>query len=106
MAGLRDRALPTLMLYSLARVSAVLGMRRQDYFGQGIRGWLTFHEKGGSGTTSRRITGPQRPSTRTSRRVGSRKRKVPLFESNGRAGAAADAPGARAAARPGDDQAT
>ena len=35
------------MLYSFARVSAVLGMRRQDYFGQGSRGWLRLHEKGG-----------------------------------------------------------
>ena len=34
------------MLYSFARVSAVLGMRRQDYFGQS-RGWLRLHEKGG-----------------------------------------------------------
>ena len=35
------------MLYSFARVSAVLGMRRQDYFGQGSRGWFRLHEKGG-----------------------------------------------------------
>ena len=35
------------MLYSFARVSAVSGMRRQDYFGQGSRGWLRLHEKGG-----------------------------------------------------------
>ena len=47
LAGLRDRALLSVMLYSFARVSAVLGMRRQDYFGQGARGWLRLHEKGG-----------------------------------------------------------
>ena len=47
LAGLRDRALLCVMLYSFARVSAVLGMRRQDYFGQGSRGWLRLHEKGG-----------------------------------------------------------
>ena len=47
LAGLRDRALLSVMLYSFARVSAVLGMRRQDYFGQGNRGWLRLHEKGG-----------------------------------------------------------
>ena len=35
------------MLYSFARVSAVLGMRRQDYFRQGSRAWLRLHEKGG-----------------------------------------------------------
>ena len=47
LAGLRDPALLSVMLYSFARVSAVLGMRRQDYFGQGSRGWLRLHEKGG-----------------------------------------------------------
>ena len=47
LAELRDRALLSVMLYSFARVSAVLGMRRQDYFGQGSRGWLRLHEKGG-----------------------------------------------------------
>ena len=47
LAGLRDRALVSVMLYSFARVSAVLGMRRQDYFGQGSRGWFRLHEKGG-----------------------------------------------------------
>ena len=34
------------MLYSVARVSAVIGMRRQDYFRQEGRGWLRLHEKG------------------------------------------------------------
>ena len=47
LVGLRDRALLSVMLYSFARVSAVLGMRRQDYFGQGSGGWLRLHEKGG-----------------------------------------------------------
>ena len=47
LAGLRDRALLSVMLYSFARVSAVLGMRRQDYFGQANRAWLRLHEKGG-----------------------------------------------------------
>ena len=47
LAGLRDRALLSVMLYSFARVSAVLGMRRGDYFLQGSRGWLRLHEKGG-----------------------------------------------------------
>ena len=34
LAGRRDRALVSAMLYSVARVSAVLAMRRQDYFRQ------------------------------------------------------------------------
>ena len=48
LAGLRDRALVSVMLYSFARVSAVSGMRRQDYFRQEGRGWLRLHEKGGT----------------------------------------------------------
>ena len=35
------------MVYSVARVSAVVAMRRQDYFRQESRGWLRLHEKGG-----------------------------------------------------------
>ena len=45
--GLRDRALLSVLVYSFARVSAAVGMRRQDYFLQGKRGWLRLHEKGG-----------------------------------------------------------
>ena len=47
LVGLRDRALLSVMVYSFARVSAAVGMRRQDYFRQGLRGWLRLHEKGG-----------------------------------------------------------
>ena len=45
LAGLRDRAL--IMLFSFARVSAVLSLKRQDFYYQGPRRWLRFHEKGG-----------------------------------------------------------
>ena len=48
LAGLRDRALVSVRLYSVARVSAVIGMRRQDYFRQDRQGWLRLHEKGGT----------------------------------------------------------
>ena len=47
LVGLRDRALLSVLVYSFARVSAAVGMRRQDYFRQGTRGWLRLHEKGG-----------------------------------------------------------
>ena len=47
-AGRRDRALVSVRLYSVARVSAVIGMRRQDYFRQERQGWLRLHEKGGT----------------------------------------------------------
>ena len=46
LAGRRDRALVSVMLYSFARVSAVIGMRRPDYFRQERQGWLRLHEKG------------------------------------------------------------
>ena len=46
-AGLRDRALIGVMVYSFARVSAVIGMRVEDYFQQGKRWWFRLHEKGG-----------------------------------------------------------
>jgi integrase len=45
--GLRDRALIGLMVYSSARVSAAIGMRVEDYYGQGKRWWVRLHEKGG-----------------------------------------------------------
>jgi site-specific recombinase XerD len=45
--GLRDRALIGLMAYSFARVSAAIGMRVEDYYGQGKHWWLRLHEKGG-----------------------------------------------------------
>ena len=45
--GLRDRALIGVMVYSFARVSAVIGMRVEDYYQNGKRWWLRLHEKGG-----------------------------------------------------------
>ena len=46
-AGLRDRALVGVMVYSFARVGAVVGMRVEDYFRNGKRFWFRLHEKGG-----------------------------------------------------------
>src|SRR5262249_5701362 len=46
-AGLRDRALIGVMVYSFARVGAVVGMNVEDYYAQGKRWWLRLHEKGG-----------------------------------------------------------
>ena len=47
LVGLRDRALIGTMVYTFARVSAVLQMKVRDYFVQGRRGWVRLHEKGG-----------------------------------------------------------
>lgn len=45
--GLRDRAVIGVMVYSFARVSAVVGMNGADYYQNGKRSWLRLHEKGG-----------------------------------------------------------
>jgi integrase len=45
--GLRDRALIGVMLFSFARVSAVLGMRVGDFYENGRRKWFRLLEKGG-----------------------------------------------------------
>jgi len=46
-AGLRDRALISLMVYSFARIGAALGMKVEDVFTQNRRLWVRLHEKGG-----------------------------------------------------------
>jgi site-specific recombinase XerD len=45
--GLRDRALIALMVFTFARIGAAVGMKVEDYFIQGRRGWVRLHEKGG-----------------------------------------------------------
>jgi site-specific recombinase XerD len=45
--GLRDRALIAIMVYSFARIGAVIQMKVGDYFVQGRRRWVRLHEKGG-----------------------------------------------------------
>ena len=45
--GLRDRALIAVMLFTFARVSAVVGMIVDDYYQIGKRSWIRLHEKGG-----------------------------------------------------------
>jgi integrase/recombinase XerD len=45
--GLRDRALIGVMVYTFARIGAVLQMKVGDYFVQGRRGWVHLPEKGG-----------------------------------------------------------
>jgi integrase/recombinase XerD len=45
--GLRDRALIGVMVYTFARVSAMVHMRVEDYLQKGKRWWIRLHEKGG-----------------------------------------------------------
>jgi len=46
-AGLRDRAILAVMVYSFARVGAVCAMDVEDYYQSGKRWWVRLHEKGG-----------------------------------------------------------
>jgi integrase len=46
-AGLRDRALIGLMVYSFARIGAALGMTVEDVYTQYRRLWVRLREKGG-----------------------------------------------------------
>lgn len=46
-AGLRDRALIGLMIYSFARIGAALSMKVEDLYVQQRRLWVRLHEKGG-----------------------------------------------------------
>ncbi|MCE9531537.1 MAG: tyrosine-type recombinase/integrase [Planctomycetes bacterium] len=46
-AGLRDLALIGVMVFSFARVGAVVALNVEDYFQQGKRWWFRLHEKGG-----------------------------------------------------------
>jgi integrase len=46
-AGLRDRALIALMIYSFARIGAAIAMKVEDVYVQNRRLWVRLHEKGG-----------------------------------------------------------
>ena len=82
LAGLRDRALLSVMLYSFARVSAVLRMRRQDYFGAGEPGLAQAStRRAGSGTTSRPTTGRHAALDAYVEAAGLEEPKAALFQS-------------------------
>jgi integrase len=46
-AGLRDRALIALMVYSFARIGMAVGMAVEDVYTQNRRLWMRLREKGG-----------------------------------------------------------
>lgn len=45
--GLRDRAIIAVMVYSFARISAVIGLNVEDFYQNGKRCWFRLNEKGG-----------------------------------------------------------
>ena len=104
-AGLRDRALVSVMLYSVARVSAVIGMRRQGLLPAGAPGVAQAPREGRP--ASRRPGPPSggRGAGRLPRAGRARRGDGGALSERRPRGAAADGPGALAASRPGDDQA-
>ena len=85
--GLRDHALLAVMVYSFARVSAVVGMRVEDYYQQASAGGCGSRKRAASTTPCRSTTRRRPISTPISTRPGSRPRKdSPLWRSMPRAG--------------------
>jgi integrase len=73
------------IVFHFARVGAAIGMKVEDYFIQGRRGWVRLHEKAASATTRRRITNLTNIWKRTSRAsISKRIPRGPLFRTAGR----------------------
>jgi site-specific recombinase XerC len=66
LVGLRDRALIAVMVYSFARINAVLEIKVRNCFVQSRRGWIRLHEKGGKEHEVPCITISKSTSTNTS----------------------------------------
>jgi len=47
LAGLRDRAIIAVMIYTFDRVGSMVAMTVEDYYPQGKRSWLRLYESGG-----------------------------------------------------------
>ena len=77
-AGLRDRALLATMVYSFARVGAMVGMNVEDYYRQGKAGGCASTKRAASPTRSPPPTMPRSIWMPTSRWLGSAMRRVPL----------------------------
>ena len=67
LAGLRDRALIGVLVFSFARITAAVSMRVADYYTQGRRSFFRLHEKGGGTTWCRRTIWRRNTWTRISR---------------------------------------
>jgi integrase len=79
MSGLRDRALLAVMVYSFARVSAVVGMSLEDYYLEGTRRWVRLREKGGKQHTVPLHFNAEEYVEAYLNAVGPRDSKGPLF---------------------------
>ena len=90
--GLRDRALIAVMVYSFARIGAVVGMKVEDYYQKASAAGFGCTKKAASSTKCPPITTPKTYLTNTSKRPGiAADRKAPLFRSAaGRTGTLTD----------------
>src|SRR5438874_10113718 len=79
LVGLRDRALIGVMVYTFARISAVVAMRVEDYFPNGKRWWVRLQEKGGKRHEMPAHHKLEAYSMSISRQPGSVSRHAPLF---------------------------
>jgi len=81
LADVRDAAILSVMVYSFARVSAVVGLTVKDYQRQGARAWLVLDEKGGQ---HRKVPVHHVAADAIEtylERIGSTPRNAPLFRS-------------------------
>lgn len=74
-AGLRDRALIGVMVFSFARVSAVVGTQVQDYYHQSRHSYFRRTRKVAATTSRRHTTRPRSSWIPTCKRLGSLKRR-------------------------------
>jgi integrase len=103
-AGLRDRALIGLMVYSFARIGAALGMAVEDVYTQNRRLWVRLREKGGKRHAMPCHHNLEEYLTAYLDGAGLRDDpKGPLFRTIGRGTGAADPHGAAAGKRLCDD---
>ena len=68
LAGLRDRALIGVLVFSFARITAAVSMRVAGYYTQGKRSFFRLYEKGDGSTWCRRTTWRRNTWMRISRR--------------------------------------
>lgn len=83
--GLRDRALIAVMVFSFARISAVLGMNVEDYLQQGRRAWFRLHEKGGKlhDVPAHRVAAEYLDEYLLAAGIGESQKKSPIFRTIG-----------------------
>jgi integrase/recombinase XerD len=92
LSGLRDRAFIGLMIYTFARVSAIVQMQVEDYYLSGSRRWCRLHEKGGREHAVPAHHRAEEYVDEYMRAAGLFAARGPLFRTIGRSGELTDQP--------------